>query len=70
MVKYVQTNGQGYVTGVVNEPILIGLFGGRKTVEIRDEFAPAVEEALRVGHSTGEGLHINDLLKIEELNRK
>jgi hypothetical protein len=70
MVKYVQTNGQGYVTGIVDEPLLIGLFGGRKAMEISDEFAPAVEEALRARHSAGEGLHIDDLLKIEELKRK
>jgi len=63
MTKYVQTNQAGYVTGVVEEPLLIGLFGGSQSrpLEITDEQAQAVEALLKGEHSRGEGLHVSRL---------
>ena len=66
MTKYIQTNEKGYVTGIVEEHLLIGLFGGTKTIEIPDEEASNYEEALKVCHSQGEGLHIDDLVRVEK----
>ena len=62
MVKYIQINEAGYITGVVEEPLLIGLFGGTRTMEIPDDQAPAVEELIRQHHSCGEGLRLPDAL--------
>jgi hypothetical protein len=72
MTKYIQTNQAGYITGIVKEPILIGLFGGKKSLQVSDEEATVIEETLRIKHSTGEGLRIEDLegLKAENENRK
>ncbi|MDD5191957.1 MAG: hypothetical protein PHH54_04965 [Candidatus Nanoarchaeia archaeon] len=68
MTKYVQTNPQGYVTGIVEEPLLAGLFGGTKTMEIQDDQAESIEALLRACNSQGEGLHIDKI--INSLNHK
>jgi hypothetical protein len=67
MTKYIQTNPAGYVTGVINEPILVGLFGGRESIEVSDEQAGAIETLLRAQHSAGEGLHVRSLNKLKKL---
>jgi hypothetical protein len=63
MTKYVQTNSAGYVTGIVEEPLLVGLFGGNqtRTLELSNEQAQAVEALLKGEHSRGEGLHVSKL---------
>ncbi|MFA5856263.1 MAG: hypothetical protein WC867_02830 [Candidatus Pacearchaeota archaeon] len=63
MTKYIQTNQNGYVTSITEEPLLIGLFGGKSTrySEITDEQARVVEALLKEEHSKGEGLHISRL---------
>ena len=63
MTKYVQTNQADYVTGIVEEPLLIGLFGGNQTrpLEVTDEQAGTVEALLKAERSMGEGLHLSRL---------
>lgn len=66
MTKYVQTNQQGYVTGVVEEELLVGLFGGASTsLRIPDDRAGDIEKLLKAYHSKGEGLHINEVRRLE-----
>lgn len=65
MTKYIQTNERGYVTGVVEEPLLVGLFGGTRTMEIPDEQAAMVKQLLSYFHSRGEGLHIDDVVEFK-----
>jgi len=61
MAPYVQTNESGYVTGVVDEPLLLGLFGGKRTMQVTDEEASAIKVLLEAQHQMGEGLHISRL---------
>jgi hypothetical protein len=61
MVKYVQTNKDGYVTGIVEEELLIGLFGGNRSLTVSDEQAVVIGKVLKHYHSRGEGLHISDV---------
>ena len=66
MVKYIVTNENGYVTGVTSEPSLIGLHGGVKTaLRIQDDRAEIIQELLRGYHSKGEGLHIDEVRRLE-----
>jgi len=61
MTKYVQRNEAGYVTGIVDEPLLVGLFGNaRRLIEIPDEDASVIEKLLESHHSRGEGLLLDD----------
>lgn len=61
MSKYLQTNQAGYITGIVNEPLLVGLFGGRESLTVSDEEAEAIDSLLRAQRATGDGLHIRAL---------
>lgn len=65
MTRYAQTNEQGYVVSIIEEPLLIGLFGGTKTATISDEQAKTVEQLLKDCHSKGEGLHLDDLVRLK-----
>jgi hypothetical protein len=63
MTKYVQTNEHGYVTAIIAEPALLGLFGGcPKTVKLTDEEAPLYEIMLKEAQSRGNGLHIDEVI--------
>lgn len=66
MTNYVQTNQLGYITGIVQEEILTGLFGGTKTMRVSDEEAEAIGTLLAAQHRIGEGLHISALEKLRE----
>jgi hypothetical protein len=68
MTKYVQINQSGYVTGIVDEPLLIGLFGGTRTKQVSDLEAEAIQIALTAHHKMAEGLHINDV--VSSLDKK
>jgi len=62
MAKYVQTNEHGYVTGIVEEPLLANLFGGAQHFRnVGDEEAETIKTLLEAHHRMGEGLHINVL---------
>jgi len=64
MAKYLQTNEQGYVVSITDEPLLIGLFGGNKRSQYRplsDEIAEQVREVISAKHQLGEGLHIKEI---------
>jgi len=66
MTKYVQTNEHGYVTGIVNEPLLVGLFGGASTsLMIPDDRAEDIEKLLQRYRSKGEGLHVDEVRRLE-----
>jgi hypothetical protein len=72
MVKYLQTNEQGYITGIVDEPLLGGLFGGspKNYREFDDSEAERIRTLLNACHSRGEGLHIEDLVEFKSEERK
>jgi len=59
---YVQTNELGYVTGVVEEGVLVGLFGGTRSMILNDEQAGNVRKLLTACHREGNGLHIDDIV--------
>jgi hypothetical protein len=63
MAKYVQTNENGYIVGMTDEPLLAGLFGGssKDYMEVSDEQAKAIEPLLKVLQKTGKGLHKSKL---------
>ena len=59
--NYVQTNEQGYITGVVKESLLVGLHGGTRSMIVNDEQAADITELLKISRKKGEGLHIDEL---------
>ena len=64
MTKYIQTNEHGYVTNVIEEPLLIGLFGGKNYREIPDEQADEVKSLIEQYKTNRDGIHIDNLNKI------
>ncbi len=65
MTKYLQTNEAGYIVGLVDEPLLLGLFGGspKNYRQVNDEEAKVIETVLRINHSSGKGLlHIDNIV--------
>ena len=63
MTKYIQTNESGYVTGVVEEELIVGLFGGTSNLKVSDDDAQEIKGLLKIYHSRGDGLHLDDVLK-------
>jgi len=59
---YVQTNAAGYVVSITNEPLLVGLFGGKDHKEVDEQTANAIE-ALR---ASGQPVSIDSLFPKKE----
>lgn len=68
MTKYIQTNENGYVVNVTDEPLLMGLFGGSsknyRTVD--DAEAENIMKLLKEARKNGSGLHINDIVNFKK----
>jgi hypothetical protein len=71
MAKYIQTNEEGYVVCLTNEPLLAGLFGGspKNFRQVSDEEAVNIETLLKALHSRGEGLHIDEVVQFQPKKR-